>query len=122
MKMPKIELKQYKEILLVLRARVQGDVSGLADSALNESGLGTANSTIPSHIADAASDTYNQDNTLRLMDNEYVALQLIEDALERIEDGSFGLCTVCDGKITKTRLKVLPYTPYCIKCASELEE
>lgn len=122
MKIPKAELKQYKEILLVLRARVQGDVSGLANSALNESGLGSSNSSIPSHIADAGSDTFNQDNTLRLMDNEYEALQLIEDALERVEDGSFGLCTQCEGKITKTRLKVLPYTPYCIKCASELEE
>lgn len=122
MSLTKPELKQYREILVALRARVSGDVSGLADSALNEAGLGSANSSVPSHIADAGSDTFNQDNTLRLMDNEYEALQAIGEALERIEDGSFGLCTQCGGKIKKTRLKVLPYTPYCIKCASELEE
>ncbi len=122
MRLTKAELKQYKEILQALRARVSGDVSGLADSALNESGLGSANSSVPSHIADAGSDTFNQDNTLRLMDNEYEALAEIAEALERIENGTFGFCTNCEGKIKKTRLKVLPYTAYCIKCASEMEE
>lgn len=122
MKLTKAELKEYKTMLLTLRARVRGDVSGLADSALNETGMGSANSSVPSHIADAGTDASNQDNTLRLMGNEYEALQLIEEALERVDEGTFGACLHCEGKITKTRLKVLPYTPYCIKCASELEE
>ena len=78
-------------------------------------------SAVPSHIADMGTDTYEQDNTLRLMDNEGGTLELIEGALERIEDGVYGSCVECSGKIPKMRLKAIPYTPYCVKCASELE-
>jgi RNA polymerase-binding transcription factor DksA len=42
---------------------------------------------------------------------------MIELALQRIEDGEFGLCQQCDGVIAKTRLNAIPYTPLCIKCA-----
>lgn len=122
MKLTKAELKEYKNILLNLRARVSGDVSSLADAALNDQALSSANSTMPSHIADAGSDAFNQDNTLRLMDNEFEALQMIDEAIDRINGGSFGFCTNCNGKISKMRLQVLPYTPYCIKCANELDE
>jgi DnaK suppressor protein len=120
-KLTKAELKEYKTILLGLRARVSGDVTSLADAALNENAMGSANSSLPSHIADAGSDAFNQDNTLRLMDNEYEALQLIDEALDRLNGGNFGTCTNCDAKISKMRLKVLPYTPYCIKCANEMD-
>jgi DnaK suppressor protein len=121
-KLTKAELKEYKNILLNLRARVSGDVSSLADAALSDQGMGAANSPIPSHIADAGSDAFDQDNTLRLMDNEFEALQMIDEALGRINDSSFGFCTHCGNKISKVRLQVLPYTPYCIKCANELDQ
>jgi len=121
-KLTKAELKEYKNILLNLRARVSGDVSSLKDAALSDQGMGAANSAIPSHIADAGSDAFDQDNTLRLMDNEFIALNLIDEAIDRVNGGTFGFCTHCGGKISKMRLQVLPYTPYCIKCANELEE
>jgi DnaK suppressor protein len=121
-KLTKAELKEYKNILLNLRARVSGDMSSLQNSAMSDPSLGAANSSIPSHIADAGSDAFDQDNTLRLIDSESVALNLIEEALERVNNGTFGFCTQCSAKIGKMRIQVLPYTPYCIKCANELEE
>jgi len=45
----------------------------------------------------------------------------IEGALERIENGVYGSCAECSGKIPKMRLKVMPYTPFCVKCQSEKE-
>ena len=45
----------------------------------------------------------------------------VESALERIEQGAYGACVECEAKIPKTRLNALPYTPYCVKCASKLE-
>ena len=67
------------------------------------------------------SDTYEQNNTILLMNNEGESLTQIEGALERIESGVYGSCIECEGRIPKMRLKAIPYTPYCVKCASELE-
>jgi DnaK suppressor protein len=121
--MKKSEMKPFKEMLLHLRARLRGDVSTLANAALAKSGGagGGSGSSVPSHIADMGSDTFEQDNTLRLMDNEGEVLNQIEGALERIEDGDYGSCIECSGRIPKMRLKAIPYTPYCVKCAAQIE-
>ena len=122
MKMKKADVKPFREMLLQLRARLRGDVSTLADAALSNSGSnGSGASAVPSHMADMGSDTYEQDNTILLMNNEGETLVQIEGALERIESGVYGSCMECNGKIPKMRLKAIPYTPYCVKCASELE-
>jgi DnaK suppressor protein len=122
MKMKKADVKPFKEMLLVLRARLRGDVSTLADAALSNAGAGGGgNSSVSNHIADMGSDTFEQDNTILLMNNEGETLVQIEGALERVENGVYGICLECSGKIPKMRLKAIPYTPYCVKCASELE-
>lgn len=121
-KMKKAEVKPFKEMLLELRARLRGDVSTLANAALSTSGgSGGGSSAVPSHIADLGSDTYEQDNTILLMNNEGETLNQIEQALERVEEGVYGSCTECSGKIPKMRLKAIPYTAYCVKCASQIE-
>ena len=122
MKMKKSEVKPFKELLLGLRARLRGDVSTLANAALSKSnGASGSGSSVPSHIADMGSDTYEQDNTILLMNNEGETLTQIESALERVEDGAYGFCTECTGKIPKMRLNAIPYTPHCVKCASEIQ-
>jgi len=122
-KLKKAEIKPYKEMLIQLRARLRGDVSTLANSALSASGSGgSGSSAVPSHMADMGSDTFEQDNTILLMNSEGETLTMVESALERVEEGSYGVCLVCECKIPKTRLKAIPYTPHCVKCASELEE
>lgn len=120
MKMKKSELKPFKEMLLALRARLRGDVSTLADGALSGSGS-SSSSGVSNHMADMGTDTYEQDNTILLMNNEGETLNQIEGALERIENGVYGSCVECNGRIPKMRLKIMPYTPYCVKCASERE-
>ncbi len=68
------------------------------------------------------SDNYEQDFTLSLMENDQQALNAVAEALERINDGSYGKCTECGKTIPKTRLDVLPHTPVCINCATLLEQ
>ncbi|MEM9943218.1 MAG: TraR/DksA family transcriptional regulator [Planctomycetota bacterium] len=120
--MKKADVKPFKELLLNLRARLRGDVSTMADAALSRSGGGAGGSAVPSHMADLGSDTYEQDNTILLMNNEGETLNQIEAALERIEKGIYGICVECSAKIPKMRLKAIPYTPYCVKCASEIQD
>ena len=120
-KMSKADVKPFKEMLLALRARLLGDVSTLADGALSAGNAAASGSGVSNHMADMGTDTYEQDNTILLMNNEGETLTQIEGALERIENGVYGSCVGCSGRIPKMRLKVMPYTPYCVKCQSERE-
>ena len=121
--MKKSETKVYKELLLAMRARLRWDVHAMADAALNKTRAEASGdlSLMPIHMADVGTDNYEQEFTLSLMQNEEGVLDLVESALERIEDGDYGVCVDCQGRIPKTRLSALPYTPFCVKCASKAE-
>jgi DnaK suppressor protein len=76
---------------------------------------------MPIHMADVGTDNYEQEFTLSLLENEESTLDAVEAALERIETGVYGTCAECGKVIPKTRLNAIPFTPYCVKCASKLE-
>jgi DnaK suppressor protein len=117
--MKKADMKVYKQRLVDLRARLRGDVTSLAEAALGE---GTEASSMPIHMAELGSENFEQEFTLSLMASEEDTLELIELALQRIEAGTFGQCLDCEGAIPKTRLNALPYTPMCVKCASNRDQ
>lgn len=121
--MKKNEIKAYKQHLLMLRARLRGDVSAMANAALNKTRSESSGdlSSMPIHMADVGTDNFEQEFTLGLMENEEETIGRIEGALERIEEGVYGVCLECEGKIPKARLNVIPFTPHCVKCASKLE-
>jgi RNA polymerase-binding transcription factor DksA len=120
--MKKSESGDYKLQLLTLRARLRGDVNAMADSALRKTRSESSGdlSSMPIHMADVGTDNFEQEFTLSLMEHEGTALELIEAALERIEEGNYGICIECESKIPKTRLQVLPHTPHCVKCADKV--
>lgn len=122
--MKKSEMKAYKELLLVLRSRLRGDVNTMAEATLKKT-RSEANgdlSSMPIHMADIGSDNFEQEFTLGLMQSEEDTLGQIEQAMIRIEQGEFGQCTACNGKVTKTRLNAIPYAKLCIKCAEKMEQ
>lgn len=121
--MKKAELQAYRERLLALRARLRGDVSQMANSALKKS-RSEANgdlSSMPIHMADIGTDNYEQEFTLSLMENDEGALGQIEAALERIDENTYGDCEECGARIPKARLNAIPYAALCVKCASNVE-
>lgn len=118
--MKKAELKVYREQLVALRARLRGDVTTMADSALKSGANNNGDlSRMPIHMADIGSDNFEQEFTLSLLANEEDTLDMIEAALERIEEGVYGACQECETAIPKTRLNAIPYTPFCVKCAAK---
>lgn len=120
--MKKADMKVYKERLLALRARLRGDVTNLADAALRKSSSEGGDATsMPIHMAELGSENFEQEFTLSLMQAEGDTLDLIEAAIERVEDGTYGTCSGCGGTIPKLRLNAIPYTPVCIKCAEAQE-
>ena len=120
--MKKADMKVYRERLVMLRARLRGDVNAMAESALRRNGNDAEPAGTPIHMADVGSDNFDQDFTLSLMEHDEDKLGLIEQALERIADGSFGKCDECGGVIPKARLNAIPFTPFCVKCASEIQQ
>lgn len=120
--MKKTDLLAYREKLHAIRARLRGDVSAMAEVALRKSGVeGSDGNSMPIHMAELGSDNFDQEFTLGLMEAEESTLDLIEAALGRIADGTYGRCVQCDGVIPKARLNAIPYTPVCIRCAEEQE-
>lgn len=120
--MKKADMKSYKDLLLGLRARLRGDVSAMAKSALQRSGDETSmTSSMPIHMAELGSDNFEQEFTLSLMETEEDTLTAIETAIERIEDGIYGKCINCEGVIPKTRLNAIPYALMCVRCAEQQE-
>ena len=114
--MKKSEMKVYKERLLDLRARLRGDVTSMTDAALGSENSESSN--MPIHMAELGSDNFEQEFTLSLLATEEDTLGMIEEALQRIENGTYGKCLNCEGSIPKTRLNAIPHTPKCVKCAS----
>src|ERR1700753_2854649 len=99
--MKKSEAKEYKKSLVAMRGRLRGDVTAMADAALNKTRSEASGdlSSMPIHMADVGSDNFEQEFTLSLMENDEETLTHIEAALERIEEGVYGLCVEYEGKI-----------------------
>jgi RNA polymerase-binding transcription factor DksA len=95
----------------------------MADMALkrNRQQAASSTSSMPIHMADLGSDNFEQEFTLSLMETEEGTLEAIEGALERVEEGVYGVCEECEGAISKHRLEAIPYAPLCIKCAQQRE-
>lgn len=123
--MKKADIEKYKQALLILQARLRGDVHLLTSKALSASGSGNTN-----HIAELGTDAWEQDSALRFAENDQETLEEIQHALERIEDGTYGLCQDCieEGKpkskswIARSRLNAIPYARFCIDCTRRREE
>jgi DnaK suppressor protein len=122
--MTKTEMEAYRESLVALRDRHNGDASHLADEALRRTGGGAAGnlSNMPIHMADLGTDNFEQEFTLSLLQNEEQLLDEIAAALERVRHGTFGQCEECHEEIPKARLQALPYARYCVACARKLEQ
>jgi RNA polymerase-binding transcription factor DksA len=117
------ELVPYRQTLQSLRARLRGDLDQMTDEALRrDNGGGTGNlSNVPLHMADLGTDNYDQEFTLGLIENEQETLELINEALARMESGTYGQCAECAEPISRPRLQAIPYARHCIRCARKLE-
>jgi RNA polymerase-binding protein DksA len=107
---------------LELKKRLGGDFTALEEEALRAVGGETSGglSDVPVHPADLGTGNFEQELTLDLLENEDRIVDEINDALERIEQGTFGRCENCQREIPRERLEALPYARYCIECARQL--
>jgi len=119
--MTKQELSYFKKLLLQRRTALAGDLNHLEEGALRRSKDDAATLDI-SKFADLASDNFEQDFTIGLIENSEETLREIDAALERIEEGTYGVCEESGEPIGKTRLKVIPWARLCIECKRRAEQ
>src|SRR5262245_9016861 len=117
------ELQNYRKRLLEMAATLKGSAAGIAAEALRPAGGESSGglSNTPLHLADLGSDNFERDMSVSLLENKTRTLDQIEEALHRLDAGNFGLCQECGAKIGADRLQAVPFTPYCIDCARQLE-
>jgi DnaK suppressor protein len=114
--------KTQKEKLLQLRDAMVDSMAGVAQDTLRSRAEGSEASAFGMHQADAGSDAYDRDFALSLLSQEQDALYEIDQALKRIELGTYGICEMSGKQIPRARLEAIPFARFTVECQSQLEK
>ena len=120
-KLPREVLLKLQKALLKKRARLMGNVEKLEEESFMNSQKDFSGdiSGYKTHIADIGSDASGMELMLGLASNQQKLLQQVNDALERIEKGTYGLCLECGKPIPQARLEAIPEAELCLNCADK---
>jgi DnaK suppressor protein len=114
------EISKFKNLLLTKRNEILGNVLSMEDETLRRQRSDLSN--MPIHMPDAGSDNYEIEHTLGLMDSERKLMKEINEALDRTENGTYGICEGSGKSIPRARLEAIPWAKYCVEYASMLEK
>jgi DnaK suppressor protein len=99
------------------RANLLAEIDSLAiDNQNQDDDYGVGN-----HLADDATEVFTRERNLALRNNSQDLLAQVDSALQRLDEGTYGVCARCGNAIAAERLEALPYATYCITCQSEIE-
>ncbi len=116
-KLPKAKQTKYRAILLDILRQLGAKVERMEESVLvSDEGASLDESE------EFGSEGYSRDFQLGLIENEDEILQSVQEALDRIDGGTFGACESCEELIPDRRLTVVPYAKFCVKCQAAAEE
>lgn len=115
-------LERQKGRLLALKDTLLDSMSGVARDSLRSRAEGSEASAFGMHQADAGSDAYDRDFALSLLSQEQDSLYEIDEALKRIDIGTYGICEMSNKAIPHARLEALPFTRYTVECQADIEK
>src|ERR1041385_3549598 len=115
-------MRKQKEKLLQLRDAMVDSMAGVAQDTLRSRAEGSEASAFGMHQADAGSDAYDRDFALSLLSQEQDALYEIDQALKRIELGTYGKCEMSGKPISRARLEAIPFARFTVECQQQLEK
>ena len=125
LKLSKEEGAKFKKLLVELRDHLIDGVNFLAKENLKTTSARDASGELSgysTHMADAGTDNFDREFALSLVSNEQEALYEIEEALKRLEAGTFGICEICEKPVRKERLEAVPFARMCVQCQSGVEK
>lgn len=115
---------EYRRRLERERERLRAAVQTLDDRSLSRT-LGESISefsTYDQHPADIGTETFEREKDFGLREDHMATLRMVERALERLEEGTYGRCERCGQPIPEARLRAVPWTARCLECQRALEE
>ncbi len=116
-------LEKYQEILVKEKEETQQIINNINEIQKRGAKDGNGDlSAYSQHQADLGSDTDESERRVYILEKELKTIKLINSALKRIYDKSYGICEICGDYIPSNRLKIIPYAKYCIKCKEEEEK
>jgi len=120
-KLGKTELAKYRTQLEALATRVRADTAGMLEQSHNGAGGKSSSelSNSPFHLGDMGTEEYLYDLNNTLLSNEQYIASEARDALQRLDDGKFGVCESCGKSIAKARLDAMPFARHCVECAEK---
>jgi DnaK suppressor protein len=120
----KKELVEFKKLVVRKKDEILEQIEHISEDTLKKSQKDASGdiSGYTYHMADVATDTYDREFSMGLASDERELLYEFDDAIKKIDDGTFGICEDCKTRITKTRLKALPHARLCIKCQEKREK
>jgi len=123
MTLTKEQLKHFRQLLITERVKFADEIKSIAKDASKSPREASGDlSAYTVHMADMAADTYDRELSMNIVSNEQEILYQIDDALKRLDDGSFGVCQQCNQPIAMSRLKAVPYASLCITCQRAKEQ
>jgi len=111
-----VDTERFRRILLDERERLNVTVEHLHEANSGSLEEETEEETYDNHLADSATATLNREIDYTLEENSENVLHSIDDALGRIDEGTFGTCARCGLSISADRLEAIPYATRCIDC------
>lgn len=121
-KLTKKDISQLRELLIQNLKIIEGDVSMMEEDMNSSRQSSGSFSKIPTHPSDIGGDNFEQDFTYERIEAEGIEIEEIRQALDKMEEGSYGACEKCGSNIRKQRLKAIPYCKYCISCQEQVEK
>ena len=123
MALSKEQLKQFRQLLITERAKFANEIRSIAQDAAKSPREASGDlSAYTVHMADMAADTYERELSMNMVSAEQEILYQIDDALKRMDDGSYGSCLECHQPVSMSRLKAVPYASLCIECQRAKEQ
>ncbi|HEY1375205.1 MAG TPA: TraR/DksA family transcriptional regulator [Gemmataceae bacterium] len=119
--MTETDLQAYRQRLLALAARLDGDVAYLRGDTLGTTPDGDDPADRPARLDDLARREAEHDVTITQLASEEHVRAEVEAALARIAAGTFGVCAECGKAILPARLRAVPYARFCVACAARRE-
>ena len=121
--MRKLDTEHYRKLLLQERDRIREEMEVLElDISYADTGSGQSElADYDNHPADTGTDTFEKEKDLAVRDSWRDVLGRIDEALGKIERGTYGECDRCGREILKERLDVVPHAIYCVDCQDMIE-
>ena len=122
--MNQIDLKHFKQLIMEKKTQVSQDMEELHRVSRSEDAQESSEdrSAYSLHMADRGTDAMEREKNMLFAQREGDYLDYLEEALQRIEAGTYGICRTCKGAIARARLEAVPTATQCIACKKKESE